>query len=177
MDSEGWIDIAMIASFNRVKNITPEIAIVRDCMTLSALLEVREEKVRLAGPGSRQWVLPNAKPSELGADPTSPSVGTTADDSRDLSMGVPASVEASFTSSASTADDTANNVPQTTQQAQQQRAFVAADVENALMKSSVPASTTPSVLNGDEKTDTPATSTSGDGAKEDEEEKIKVELE
>ncbi|WWD21456.1 hypothetical protein CI109_105941 [Kwoniella shandongensis] len=175
MDSEGWIDIAMIASFNRVKNITPDIAIVRECMTLSALLEVREEKVRLAGPGSQQWVLPNAKPSEFGPDPTSPSVGTTADESRDLSMGVPASVEASFTSSASTADDaaTTNNAP-----AQPPRAFVAADVENALMKSSVPASSTASVLNGDEKTEavTPATSMSGDGVKEEDEEKIKVEL-
>ncbi|KAK8847363.1 hypothetical protein IAR55_005220 [Kwoniella newhampshirensis] len=179
MDSEGWIDIAMIASFNRVKSITPDVAIVRECMTLSSLLEVREERVRLAGPGSRQWVLPGAKPSEFGLGPISPSVGMSADDSRDVSMGIPASVEASFTPSVtSTTDEAPSNGQQTVQQsqglAQHQRAFVAADVENALMKSSVPTSSTASVMNGDEKTETvtPATSTSGDGGKEDEENKV-----
>lgn len=68
MDSEGWIDISTIASFNRVRSFTPELAVVREVMLLSSLLEVREDKVRLARGQSKLWVLPNAKPSPFGPE-------------------------------------------------------------------------------------------------------------
>ncbi len=70
MDSEGWIDIAMIGSFNRVKTLTQDPTMLREVVTLSSLLEVRDNKVRLANGESNRWVLPDAKPSTLsGADP------------------------------------------------------------------------------------------------------------
>jgi len=73
MDKEGWIDIAMIASFNRIKSLTPDVALVKEVMLLSNLLEVRDEKVRLARGESKRWVLPDAKPSTFTPDPISPS--------------------------------------------------------------------------------------------------------
>ncbi|WVR04603.1 hypothetical protein IAU60_001613 [Kwoniella sp. DSM 27419] len=173
MDSEGWIDVSMIASFNRVKSLTPEVAVVKECMLLSSLLEVREDKVRLAGEDAHRWVLPDAKPSSLGPDPMSPSGAT--EESRDLSLGIPASVESYMTNGNTGEDGQSFPTP-----AQQVRSLVAADVENALMKSSIAsatanasASSATSVVNGEgpEKTETatPATSTSGDvNAREDE---------
>ncbi|WVQ83364.1 hypothetical protein IAT38_005505 [Cryptococcus sp. DSM 104549] len=162
MDSEGWIDISMIASFNRVKSLTPDIAVVRECMTLSSFLEVREDKVRISGADSHRWVLPDARPSTFGADPRSPS-GTT-DASRELSAGAPVDA-ASASGEGATGLDGQQQTP-----AQVQRGFVAQEVENALMKSSLAVSAAASTTNGDEKTETvtPATSMSGDGAKEDE---------
>jgi la-related protein 1 len=61
MDTEGWIDISMVGSFNRVKSLTPDLDIVKECMHLSSLLEVREDKVRLTNNESYRWVLPDAK--------------------------------------------------------------------------------------------------------------------
>jgi len=72
MDSEGWIDIPMVASFNRVKSLTPDLDIVKECMNLSSLLEVREEKVRLSNGESHRWVLPDAKPTTVTSIPTEP---------------------------------------------------------------------------------------------------------
>ncbi|EMD34797.1 hypothetical protein CERSUDRAFT_116981 [Gelatoporia subvermispora B] len=69
MDSRGWIPISTIASFNRVRKLTTEFHVVRDVLTLSSIVEVRDGWVRM-----RQWeqfVLPNAPPSsvEAGASP------------------------------------------------------------------------------------------------------------
>lgn len=67
MDAAGWIDISLIASFNRIKNLTTDQAIVRDTMCFTPLLEVVDDYVRL-----RQhwpdWVLPNAVPSRVSED-------------------------------------------------------------------------------------------------------------
>ncbi|OCH84757.1 hypothetical protein OBBRIDRAFT_839472 [Obba rivulosa] len=63
MDSRGWIPIALIASFNRVKQLTLDMQTVRDVLILSSLVEVRDGWVRM-----RQWeqfVLPNAAPSTV----------------------------------------------------------------------------------------------------------------
>nr|XP_019008524.1 uncharacterized protein I206_07084 [Kwoniella pini CBS 10737]OCF47305.1 hypothetical protein I206_07084 [Kwoniella pini CBS 10737] len=127
MDSEGWIDIAMIASFNRVKSLTPDISIVKECMVMSSLLEVREESVRLAGQDTSRWVLPDAKASKFPSDqsPTSmsgsPSQHT--EESRDLSLN-------------------ANDTSMTSEEGSvlppigQRIGGIAAEVENALMKNS-----------------------------------------
>ncbi|WVF69843.1 hypothetical protein IAT40_004624 [Kwoniella sp. CBS 6097] len=190
MDSEGWIDISMIASFNRLKSLTPDVSIIRECMALSSLLEVREDQVRLAGLDANRWVLPDAKPSKFGPDPTSPSQAT--EESRDVSLGIPASVEQSLALASSEDGLQSVQVPPPTQ-----RSFVAAEVENALMKSSaqsvaasasatasaapVSASTGTSVANGEgtevgtatgtgTEAATPATSTSGDAEVKEEEE-------
>jgi hypothetical protein len=58
MDSEGWIDIPVIASFNRVQSLTHDVDLVRDAMSLSAFLEVSENKVRLAHRRWQDFVLP-----------------------------------------------------------------------------------------------------------------------
>ncbi|KAL6305999.1 hypothetical protein BKA93DRAFT_191537 [Sparassis latifolia] len=58
MDSRGWISISLIASFNRVRQLTVDLQLVRDVLTLSSLVEVNGDWVRM-----RQWeqfVLPNA---------------------------------------------------------------------------------------------------------------------
>jgi la-related protein 1 len=144
MDSEGWIDIPMIASFNRVKSLTLDTNIIREVLTLSSLLEVRDEKVRLANGESKRWVLPDAKQSTLSPEPPV-----------DEALGIPSGLEGV--------------------EPQLQPKYGPGDVENALMKS-VPPSSSASLLNGDdsmEKTDTPATSMSGDG-KEEEDDKVEV---
>ena len=147
MDSEGWIDIAMIASFNRVKSLTPEFNMVREVMTLSSLLEVHDNKVRLANGHSSKWVLPDAKLSTINF--------------------------------ASSFDGLSNNgdAEREPKQNELQPKFGPRDVENALMRSVAPSSSA-SALNGDEsmeKTNTPATSLSGD-CKEEEEEQGEVVL-
>ena len=63
MDTEGWISIAMIASFNRIKSLTPEVPMVKEMMELSSLLEVQGDHVRLVGEDAKKWVLPDAKQS------------------------------------------------------------------------------------------------------------------
>ena len=61
MDSEGWVDIPLIASFKRITQLTMDFNLVRDMCGLSAMLELRESKVRRAGDWP-QWVLPGARP-------------------------------------------------------------------------------------------------------------------
>jgi hypothetical protein len=65
MDSEGWIDIQVIASFNRIRQLTTDIGLVRDAMSLSSLIELSGEKVRLVNQGWKQFVFPDAKPSTV----------------------------------------------------------------------------------------------------------------
>jgi hypothetical protein len=62
MDSHGWVDIAMIASFNRIRQVTTDEALVKEVAQLSHLLEVRENKMRLRD-NWQLWVFPNARPS------------------------------------------------------------------------------------------------------------------
>ncbi|TDL24585.1 winged helix DNA-binding domain-containing protein [Rickenella mellea] len=80
MDSRGWISIPLIASFNRVKQLTLDAEIVRDVLRLSSLVEVHVggDHVRLKNQWS-QFVLPDApsssvndmsQPDELGEDTT-----------------------------------------------------------------------------------------------------------
>jgi hypothetical protein len=62
MDSEGFVDIAVIASFNRIKSLTNDIELLRDTLALSPCFEVDLEGWRLRKRGDWQkWVLPNAK--------------------------------------------------------------------------------------------------------------------
>ncbi|WVQ76093.1 hypothetical protein IAR50_005732 [Cryptococcus sp. DSM 104548] len=179
MDSEGWIDIGMIASFNRIKSLTPDVAVVREVMSLSSYLEVRDDKVRLAGAESHRWVLPEAKASTLKPDP-SQTEGSVEEGAKEGSL-TEHGVEAVEGSEGAAAGMGGHRSPANTQ-----RGFVAADVQSALMKSSsqqaqareaakeadAEASANTSVA---DTTATPATSTSGDVAKNDKEEESKAE--
>lgn len=152
MDLEGWIDVSMIASFNRIKSLTPDVAIVREVMEMSSLLEVKGDKVRLGGGEAKRWVLPDAKPSNIqgsGSTTTSPKKSSEA---TEISHGLPPSVDTGVS-----ALGIENMIPVSPP--------TKFDVENALMKSSGSAnvSSTASVLASDDaKTMTPATSIAGD---------------
>ena len=163
MDSEGWIDIPMISSFNRIRNLTTDVALVKEVMQLSTLLEVREDKVRLAFGESKRWVLPEAAQSTVPPDPLadplmlSPPTDSVAGDMV-LSMSglgfdeVPGPGNMNGIANGSIA----GSLPK--------HSYV--DVENALMKN-VPPSSNTSMQNGDESVEkggtvTPATSTSED---------------
>lgn len=61
MDSRGWIPIALIASFNRVRQLTTDAHLVRDVLILSTVVEVRDDWVRMRG--WDQFVLPDAERS------------------------------------------------------------------------------------------------------------------
>lgn len=74
MDGEGWIDISIIASFNRILNLTPDYNLVRDTMGLSAFLEVAETKVRLAHMRWQQFVAPPTPGLSLSGLPSTPSL-------------------------------------------------------------------------------------------------------
>ncbi|KAF5380054.1 hypothetical protein D9615_006132 [Tricholomella constricta] len=63
MDSRGWVPIALIASFNRVRQLTMDIQLVRDVLMLSSVVQVQDEWVRMAS--WEQFVLPDAAPSSI----------------------------------------------------------------------------------------------------------------
>ncbi|GAA97488.1 uncharacterized protein L969DRAFT_42540 [Mixia osmundae IAM 14324] len=59
MNQEGWVDIALVASFNRVKQLTTDLDLIKDTMLLSPLLEVDQERNRVRKLGDwHVWVLP-----------------------------------------------------------------------------------------------------------------------
>lgn len=67
MDSRGWIAISLIASFNRVQQLTMDGQLVRDVLTLSSLVQVRGNMVRMGG--WERYVLPDAAPSNVEDQP------------------------------------------------------------------------------------------------------------
>lgn len=74
MNAEGWISIPLLASFNRIRQLTPDPQLVRDVLTLSSTAEVSGDWVRM---GSNQWtsfVLPPSAGSA--AQPTLPETAT-----------------------------------------------------------------------------------------------------
>ncbi|CAG8460426.1 1243_t:CDS:2 [Paraglomus occultum] len=46
MDLEGYVDVSLLAGFNRVKNLTTDEALVREALLYSHILEVNGDKVR-----------------------------------------------------------------------------------------------------------------------------------
>jgi len=67
MDERGWIPISLIASFNRVKQLTMDVQLVRDVLALSSLVQVRGNMVRMGG--WERYVLPDAAPSKVEEQP------------------------------------------------------------------------------------------------------------
>ncbi len=65
MDSRGWIDISMVASFNRVKSLSTDLDVIKEVLKLSSVVEVRDDKVRLANGKHKAWILPDAAPSRF----------------------------------------------------------------------------------------------------------------
>jgi hypothetical protein len=63
MDTRGWIPIPLIASFNRVRQLTADVQLIREVLTLSSVVQVCGEMVRMDGWES--FVLPGAPMSEV----------------------------------------------------------------------------------------------------------------
>jgi la-related protein 1 len=63
MDARGWIAIPLIASFNRIRQLTMDINIVREVLCISSIVQVLDNWVRMGG--WEQWVLPDASPSSV----------------------------------------------------------------------------------------------------------------
>jgi la-related protein 1 len=60
MDDEGWIPLAVLANFNRVRNLigTVDAKFILDTMRSSQVVEIREDdKIRRKGDW-QQWVFP-----------------------------------------------------------------------------------------------------------------------
>ena len=76
MDSRGWIPIPLIASFNRVRTLTPDVQLVTDVLILSSLVEVRGGHVRTLQ--WQQFVLPTATQSQVEDDAGGPPQSLTA---------------------------------------------------------------------------------------------------
>lgn len=67
MDARGWIPISLIASFNRVRQLTQDVQLVKDVLYLSSLVQVRGNMVRMGG--WEPFVLPDAAPSTVEDQP------------------------------------------------------------------------------------------------------------
>jgi len=75
MNPEGWISIPLLASFNRIRQLTPEPHMVREVLALSSVAEVSGEWVRMGGSQWTQFVLPPSTPS-ASAHQATPDTGT-----------------------------------------------------------------------------------------------------
>lgn len=69
MNPEGWISIPLLASFNRIRQLTPEPHLVREVLALSSVAEVNGEWVRMSGGQWTPFVLPPSTPSAHQATP------------------------------------------------------------------------------------------------------------
>ncbi|TFK47591.1 hypothetical protein OE88DRAFT_1738505 [Heliocybe sulcata] len=65
MDSLGWISVHLLASFNRVRHLTADINLVKDVLSLSASVEIRDDWVRIGSDQWKQFVLPSATRSRF----------------------------------------------------------------------------------------------------------------
>ncbi len=65
MDSRGWIPIKLIASFNRVRQLTQDVQLVHEVLNLSELVEVQDAYVRLRNGQWQSIVLPDAASSTV----------------------------------------------------------------------------------------------------------------
>ncbi|KAG5353070.1 hypothetical protein C0989_010693 [Termitomyces sp. Mn162] len=63
LDSKGWVPISLIASFNRVRQLTEDEALVHEVLALSSVVEVRGVWVRMKD--WRAFVLPGARLSSV----------------------------------------------------------------------------------------------------------------
>jgi la-related protein 1 len=65
MDSRGWIPISLLASFNRVRQLTSDPQVVREVLAVSQIVEMRDDCVRMGGGEWAQFVLADAPVSTV----------------------------------------------------------------------------------------------------------------
>ena len=79
MDGGGWIPTAVIASFNRVRMLTPDLAVILEALRDSMLVETSGDLLSIrARDGWAQWVLPPEERDPLRACAQSGRVGAVA---------------------------------------------------------------------------------------------------
>ncbi|KAH7100060.1 hypothetical protein BKA62DRAFT_605351, partial [Auriculariales sp. MPI-PUGE-AT-0066] len=66
MDARGWVSLALVGSFKRLRALTEgSLTVLRDAAVLSGLLETRDDRVRLRDGAWEPWVLKDAAASEV----------------------------------------------------------------------------------------------------------------
>lgn len=60
MDPQGWLDVELIASFNRLRRLTSDLNLVRELMSMSAMIEVSPDgqKCRMSNNVWQAFVAP-----------------------------------------------------------------------------------------------------------------------
>ena len=62
MDASGWVEMATIAAFNRVRMLTPDLSIIAQSIETSPIIEISTDGLFLRPKeGPEQWVLPEDK--------------------------------------------------------------------------------------------------------------------
>lgn len=81
MDTQGWIPISTVGSFNRLRKLTQDVHLVREMMHISSLVEVSAdgEKARMANGGWSTFVLPDAQDASSSSAPEGTSPATSLD--------------------------------------------------------------------------------------------------
>ncbi|KZT22739.1 winged helix DNA-binding domain-containing protein, partial [Neolentinus lepideus HHB14362 ss-1] len=70
MDSLGWISVHLLASFNRVRHLTSDVDLVKDVLSLSESVELRDDWVRMGSDQWKQFILPGAMQSSFESEGT-----------------------------------------------------------------------------------------------------------
>ncbi|CEG76890.1 hypothetical protein RMATCC62417_11721 [Rhizopus microsporus] len=70
MNTEGYVPISLIAGFNRIKNLTVDMDLVRASLQLSELLEINQDATMLRRKeGWEMWILPAKKTTKAQSNP------------------------------------------------------------------------------------------------------------
>lgn len=65
MDSEGWIDMATVLTFKRIKSLTTSLDLLRDTIALSPLIDLDHDRYLFRTKTDWQrWLMPGAKTHE-----------------------------------------------------------------------------------------------------------------
>lgn len=75
MDANGWVEMATIAAFNRVRMLTPDLSIIFQSLETSPVIEISPDGLFLrAREGHEKWVLPEDKRDPNVKSPIDPAV-------------------------------------------------------------------------------------------------------
>ncbi|CAO3642324.1 unnamed protein product [Cunninghamella blakesleeana] len=78
MDKDGFIELSVLASFNRVKGLTTDLNLIHDALAQSQIVEVSSDKKIRKREGWELWVLPPRTPT-ISSSTTKPTSTTTTD--------------------------------------------------------------------------------------------------
>lgn len=88
MDSQGYIDLQILANFNRMKALCTDLEFIKSALQKSEIVELREDGKVRRREGWETWVLPN--PSSSGAAPPPAATGKSSTAATAMSTSSPA---------------------------------------------------------------------------------------